>query len=193
MSSGLVAAKVERGYPMFDVPGTDLFGSTILATGTVVLRDDGQLLLVPTGPAELELGDHPSAVELHGHDLPPDGARVAVEGELTGRVLRATRWRPEPDSTSAWAIPDVAGADAATTEGVIARMPEGLPVISVGIITTGDGNRVVVLEVDHATAEIHGWIRQQPSGAVHLITFITDGHSPADLPARLPGSPNADR
>jgi hypothetical protein len=137
------------------------------------MRDDNQPLLVPSGPAELQREDHPFAVELHGHDLPHYGARVVVEGELTERSLRVTQWRSEPGSTTAWAIPDVLGADAATTDEVIGRMPEGWPVISVGVITTASGNRVVVLEVDHASPEIHDWILHQPSGSVHLITFIT--------------------
>jgi len=147
--------------------------STIRAIGTVVMRDDSQPLLVPTGPPELELEDHPFAVELHGRDLPPSGARAAVDGELTGRSLHVTQWRPEPGSTSAWAIPDVVGTDREITDGVIGRIPEGWPLISSGIITTAASKRVVVLEVDHATPEIHDWIRKQPSGSVHLITFLT--------------------
>ena len=147
--------------------------SPVLATGTVVTGSGGRLVLVPTGPPDLELADHPFAVELRGPDLPPAGVRVVVEGELTGRLLHAARWRSEPSSTSAWAVPDVVGADAATADEAIAGMPEGWPVISAGVITTAAGNRVVVLEVDHATSEIHDWIRQQPSGSVHLITFIT--------------------
>jgi hypothetical protein len=141
-----------------------------LATGTVT-RAGSQPVLVPTGPADHP--DHPFALELHGQDLPPDGTRAVIEGELTGRSLRVAKWRSEPHSTSAWTTLDVQGTDTATTDAVIDRLPEGWSVISVGVSPTTVGNQVVVLEVDHATPEVHDWVRKEPSGFVHLITFIT--------------------
>ena len=147
--------------------------STVLATGSVT-RAGSQPVLVPTGPADHpDRPDHPFALELHGQDLPPNGTRAVIEGELTGRSLRVTQWRSEPHSTSAWAILDVEGTDTATADVVSDRLPEGWPVISVGVSPTTAGSQVVVLEVDHATPEVHNWVRKQPSGSVCLITFIT--------------------
>jgi hypothetical protein len=77
-----------------------------------------------------------------------------------------------PHSPSAWAILDVEGTDTATADVVSDRLPEGWPVISVGVFPTTAGSPVVVLQVDHATPEVHDAVRKQPSGSVHLITFI---------------------
>jgi len=50
---------------------------TVTVTGTVKLADNGQPVLVPTGPA----GDEPPlALDLFGPGLPPVDARVVVEG-----------------------------------------------------------------------------------------------------------------
>ena len=141
--------------------------SAVVAVGTV-LRAGDRLLLVPTGPAD---PDHPYARDLRGADLPPAGMRVAIEGESVGRSLHVVRWQVEPDSTSAWQTSyDVEGVSASAAESILDSVPEDWPIISVGESRTSGDRVVVVLELDHATAEVHDWVRQQPPGSVHLST-----------------------
>jgi hypothetical protein len=143
---------------------------TVTATGTVKLADNGQPVLVPTGPA----GDEPPlALDLLGPDLPPVDARVVVEGELNGRSLQAARWQPKPAETSASGIPDdMAGVTPEDAEAILNRVPEDWPIISTGETTVASGKQVVTLEVERITPEMQRWYEQQPLGSVHLVAFI---------------------
>ena len=95
-----------------------------------------------------------------------------IDGELTGRSLRVTQWRFEPHSTSAWVPLDVRGTDTATTDAVVTVYPRAGQSLVSASPSLPAGSKIVVLEVDRATPEIHDWVRKQPSGSVHLITFI---------------------
>jgi hypothetical protein len=145
---------------------------SVVAVGTVLRADEGSVL-VPTGPAG---PDHQAALTLHGSALPPVGTRVVIEGGLVGRSLHVVQWRVEPESTSAWQTSyDVEGVSASAAQGVLDSLPEDWPIISVGVTRTSGDRGVVVLELDHATPEVHDWIRQRPPGSVHLITFVRPG------------------
>ena len=141
----------------------------VRATGTVVSSGGGPVL-VPTAP---ELDDLTFALQLSGEDLPADYARVTVQGHLTARSLRVSHWRPDPESPSAWSIPEVPGVAAETVEAIdVGGTPEAWPIISIGSSVTSTGGHVVVLEVDQVSDEIQAWVEQQPAGAVHVVAFI---------------------
>jgi hypothetical protein len=142
---------------------------TVLAIGTVTLLGD-QSVLVPTAPAG---ADPWLAVQLLGQDLPPIETRVAVEGALSGRSLHVSRWRPEPESTSAWApIAEEGGVTPETAQAIVESLPEDWPIISFGEAKVSGDRRVVQLEVEEATPEISEWVQRQPPGSIRLVTFI---------------------
>lgn len=113
-----------------------------------------------------------SVVELHGPDLPADSVRAKLYGELVGRSLRVSSWRPEPCSTSVWAASQVTGTDHQTAAAIVATVPEDWPLVSVGISITTTGARAVAIEVDRLTPEVQTWFDSQAAGSVQLETFV---------------------
>jgi hypothetical protein len=165
----LLGADRERDGPVAAAhPGTGM--RTVLATGTVKLLGD-QPVLAPTAPAG---ADPWLALQLLGEDLPPVETRVAVEGVLSARSLYVSHWRPEPESTSAWApIAEDGGVTPKTAQAILAGLPEDWPIISFGEAKVPGDRRVVQLEVQEATPEISAWVQRQPPGSIRLVTFIS--------------------
>ncbi|WP_448639037.1 hypothetical protein [Geodermatophilus sp. URMC 63] len=144
---------------------------TVTATGTV-REDGGRLVLIPTSPP----GSEPLVeLDLLGTDLPPAGARVAVEGGLDGRSLHTARWHPGPGTPSAWRVPaGIAGVSQDDADVITRSTPEEWSIIGLGRSTVPGGRGVVaVLEVERITPEIRAWYERQPPGSVHLVPSIT--------------------
>lgn len=143
-------------------------GQRVRATGSVRVQD-GQLVLVPTGPAT----DAGYALTLRGANLPTPGERVVVEGQLVDTELHASGWRPEPSGTSGWSAvlpPGIIGTDKALAGRIADSVSEDWPIISVGELQVQD-RMAVVLEVVRATQETEAWLVDQPPGAVWLVPF----------------------
>jgi hypothetical protein len=145
--------------------------SGVLAIGTVARVAD-QPVLVPTSPGDR--ADAAYELRLIGDDLPPEGARVAVEGKLCAESLTATSWRPEPESTSAWSRPlNEAGVSSEVADAVLNSLPEDWPLISTGQSKLPGDRWIATVEVYDLTPEVQEWYRTQPRGAVRLIPFIS--------------------